>query len=155
MLEGPPIWIYRLPGTLPRVIFSDHVRVADGEATDRSGRLVNNPEPGRALIDRHTPPSHAYVASEALHRATIVRWSINQVDIEAESENGGILVLHDPYYPGWVASVDGRNVPILRADVLFRGIEVPPGRHRVRFTYEPFSLGNLAGAFARMLHGGL
>jgi hypothetical protein len=43
-------------------------------------------------------------------------------------------------------------VPILRADVLFRGVEVPAGRHRVVFRYAPFALGNLADALKLMLH---
>lgn len=155
LLAGPPVWIYRLPDTLPRVTFSDHVRIVDSEATDRSGHLLNPPESGSVLIDGRTPPSHSYVAGAVSHDACIVAWTINQVDIEANSADGGVLVLHDPYYPGWVATVDGRQVPILRADVLFRGVEVPPGHHHVRFTYEPFSLGNLEDAFARLLRGGL
>jgi uncharacterized membrane protein YfhO len=58
----------------------------------------------------------------------------------------GVLVLHAPYYPGWIATIDGKRVPMLRADVLFRGVEVPPGRHQVRFDYRPFSLENLRSA---------
>ena len=57
-----------------------------------------------------------------------------------------MLALHDTWYPGWVAEIDGKRAPILRADVLFRGVEVPAGRHRVVFRYAPFSLDNLADA---------
>jgi uncharacterized membrane protein YfhO len=55
----------------------------------------------------------------------------------------GYLVLNDPYHPWWRASVDGRDAPILRANVLFRAVPVPAGRHRVEFAFEP-----LSGAFA-------
>jgi hypothetical protein len=37
---------------------------------------------------------------------------------------------------------------VLRADVLFRGVEVPPGRRRVVFRFRPFSFENLSNAFA-------
>lgn len=64
---------------------------------------------------------------------------------------GGMLVLHELYYPGWIAEIDGRDARILRADVLFRGVEVPPGRHNVVFRFAPSSFGNLAGALAAAL----
>ena len=64
----------------------------------------------------------------------------------AHSTAGGILVVHEAYYPGWVAEVDGQPARILRTNVLFRGVEVGEGRHRVVFRFEPFSLSNLRDA---------
>jgi uncharacterized membrane protein YfhO len=58
----------------------------------------------------------------------------------------GLLVLHDTYYPGWIAEVDGKSAPIFQADVLFRAIELPAGTHRVTFRFAPFSLANLRAA---------
>ena len=70
---------------------------------------------------------------------------------EADSERGGMLALHETWYPGWVAEIDGRKAPVLRADVLFRGVEVPAGRHDVVFRFAPFSLDNLASALSLAL----
>jgi hypothetical protein len=53
---------------------------------------------------------------------------------------GGYLVNTDTYYPGWRAYVDGRPAPLYRANVAFRAVLVPPGRHTVTFRYEPRSL---------------
>jgi uncharacterized membrane protein YfhO len=36
--------------------------------------------------------------------------------------------------------VDGRETRILGGNFVFRAIEVPQGRHRVEFTYEPLAL---------------
>ena len=59
--------------------------------------------------------------------------------IEARTARGGLLVLADTYYPGWTATVDGRAQPILRANVMQRGVAVPPGAHRVVFEFRPES----------------
>jgi hypothetical protein len=44
------------------------------------------------------------------------------------------------------------RAPILRADVLFRGLELPPGAHRVVFRFAPFSVDNLRDALRLVLH---
>ena len=62
-----------------------------------------------------------------------------------------MLVLHETYYPGWVAEIDGQPARILRADVLFRGVEVPPGQRKVVFRFAPLSFDNLASALASAL----
>lgn len=87
-------------------------------------------------------------------RVVVDRPNPNSVVINATSAASGILVLTDTYYPGWKAFLDGREVPILRANYLFRGIELPQGSHQVRFTYEPFSFWlGVALAVAALLIG--
>ena len=70
----------------------------------------------------------------------------NDVSLAVETDRNSVLVLHDIYYPGWEAYVDGERRPILRANLLFRGVEVPPGRHRVEFRFRPLSVDNLVAA---------
>ena len=71
--------------------------------------------------------------------ANIKRYGSNEVVIETNSSGPGLLVLTDPYYPGWTAYVDGSKTKIFRTDYTFRGVFVPAGRHSVTFTYFPDS----------------
>jgi hypothetical protein len=45
------------------------------------------------------------------------------------------LLQRDAWYPGWRARVDGREVPIARADVLFRAVALSPGEHEVELSF--------------------
>ena len=80
-------------------------------------------------------------------------WRPDRTEVEVDNKQPGILVVHEAYYPGWVAEIDGQPARILRTNVLFRGVEVGEGRHHVVFRFEPFSLANLrdalVGALAR------
>ena len=64
------------------------------------------------------------------------------------------LVLSDSYYPGWEAEVDGVPVPIHRANMAFRAVVVPEGKHTVEFRYRPDSFYYGAGVSAFTLVAG-
>ncbi|HKA07534.1 MAG TPA: YfhO family protein, partial [Gemmataceae bacterium] len=66
----------------------------------------------------------------------------NEVTIELDGKSAGLLVLTDPWYPGWVCRIDGTEVPIWRADYAFRGVIVPEGSREVVFRFEPRSYRN-------------
>jgi hypothetical protein len=151
---GPQVWIYRLRDPTPRLKFTRRIQVADADATGANGALLVNPSPDRVLIDDDTPPSRSYPAQEQTRAGTarIVSWRPDRIEIETQSELGGLLALHETYYPGWTAEIDGVSARILRADVLFRGVEVPAGRHRVVFRFMPFALDNLIDALKLVLH---
>ena len=63
-----------------------------------------------------------------------------RVEIEASTPAPALLVLADLHFPGWRVEVDGEPRPLLRADYLLRAVALAPGRHRVRFTYRPWTL---------------
>jgi hypothetical protein len=85
----------------------------------------------------------------------VISENSTQTEIQIVTDHPGWLVQADVWYPGWSARVDGRKAPVLRADVLFRAVEVPAGTHKVLIQYQPllFYLGiagtlfTLAGLF--------
>ncbi len=48
------------------------------------------------------------------------------------------LLNSDAYYPGWYAYIDGARTPIMRANDVFKAIQVPAGTHRVQFVFRPW-----------------
>jgi uncharacterized membrane protein YfhO len=77
--------------------------------------------------------------------ARLLRYANTEVVVEVEAPAGGILLLNDVWQPWWRADIDGAEAEILKADVIFRAVVCPRGRHVVRFSFHPF-----AGAFAEM-----
>ena len=129
-------FIYENPRALPRVMFLHDYRVVDFEELIRSGWPAGV-DPKRTLLLDHAPP-HPPAGPAGEGTARIVDYKNTEVTVDVESDTGGFLLLTDAWHPWWRAEVDGVPAPILKADVLFRAVEVGSGRHRIRFTFHPF-----------------
>jgi len=116
-----------VPGVAPLPVGREAIARAMTSTDFRRVALVESPE----ALD--TTPG----GGDTFRPATVVSYRPDRVEVEAEGP--GLLVLADPWYPGWTARVDGRPAPIHRADDLFRGVSLPPGRHGVAFLFRPRS----------------
>jgi hypothetical protein len=72
-------------------------------------------------------------------QAHISERSANSVVIDARVACLGMLILADTWYPGWIATVDGRPEPIHQANLALRGVVLEQGDHRIEFHYQPAS----------------
>jgi hypothetical protein len=132
----PDAYVYENPRALPRVMFVHDYRVVDFETMIRSGWPAAV-DPRRTLLLDHAP-AHPPGGSAGDGTAQIVTYANTEVTVDVEAASGGFLLLNDVWHPWWRAEVDGVPAPILKADVLFRAVQVEPGRHRIRFVFHPF-----------------
>jgi hypothetical protein len=100
-------------------------------------------DPRHTVLLASRPPG--VTASLAGGTARIVSYRNTEIVVEADAPNGGLVVLNDVWHPWWRATVDGAPAEILKANVLFRAVVVPAGKHTVRFSFHPF-----AGALAQL-----
>jgi hypothetical protein len=132
--------IYRNERALPRLFLVGRQQViGDAEAQLRA---VTHPRfDGRrvAVTERRLPGLAEGPGPAAGGSARFEEYEPDRVVAQARAERRSLLVLSDVHYPGWKASVDGRDVPIERVDYMLRGVMVPAGTHRVEFRYEPAS----------------
>lgn len=159
---GAGMYIYRLGRAEPRAYVADRIKPIDGEQAIADHRTPDYERGVEAMVEE----AHVAHLSGALSAraprppragqfAAIRHYEENRVVVEATSAEGGLLVLHDLFYPGWRAQVDGVAAPIVKADLLFRGVEIPPGRHTVTFAFEPLSVDNLKAALQTALTAAL
>jgi hypothetical protein len=152
VMAGPRAWIYKLRHPAPRVQLATRVRVADADAFAAQKRYMLDVSGGEVWVDDDDRLGATYAAAAVQQgRADIVSWHADKVEVAVESPTAAVLTLNAPWYPGWQVEVNGDRKPLLRANVLFRGVEVAAGRSLVTFTYRPFSLENLTDAALRTL----
>lgn len=67
----------------------------------------------------------------------ITRFSPNKVSLETNLTQPQFLVYNDTFHAFWRAYIDGKEVILHRANLAFKGVGVPQGRHKVEFRFEP------------------
>lgn len=68
-------------------------------------------------------------------QVNITTYHPTEIVMTIQTDKAGFVVLTDAYYPNWSALVDGVDVPIYRADVMFRAVWVDAGTHQVTMRY--------------------
>lgn len=151
------MYIYKLRPSIPRAYFAINAKSVDSEAIIDGDAIPDFDHDHEVLIDENSPEklirtySAGVTTTSANSTVAIKTMRANYSVIEVETDQAGLLVLHDIYYPGWRASIDGTPTPIYRANILFRAIEMPKGKHTVRFEYAPFSKENLVSALKSLI----
>jgi hypothetical protein len=140
--KGRDAVIYRNKKALPRVFVVGRQRTVGSERE----ALVAATAPGFdgrrvAVTERELPglPQDDGGGAAAAGSARLVSYEPERVVARASASRAGLLVLTDLDYPGWKATVDGRDVPIERVNYLLRGVPLSAGTHEVEFRYEPAS----------------
>jgi hypothetical protein len=98
---------------------------------DRRGELVlaeeDVGEVPAALRAQHAPRVDANLEDRTL--------SSLRLSVDAPSE--GYLVVNEGWFPGWVATVDGHDARVLRANAIMQAVEVSGGKHVVEMRFRP------------------
>ncbi len=141
----------RTPGAMRKR--TEQVLFPEGKPRDwRRMAVIETDEP-LAPVPEMLPDNGA-AARGAPERVEIVHEDPLCVEIDADLERAGVVVLADLWYPGWELTVHSddasRRAPILRANRVMRGAALSAGHHRLVFRYRPTSvfLGATISGFA-------
>ena len=126
---------------LPRAYAVGHYVISESEEAPLSAIRASDAFNGDTVVLEGAQPGFppGNRANKAGH-VTIERYAANNVTLTVSLRESAIVVLTDAYYPGWRAQANGNEIPIYRANSVFRAVELPPGEHRVEFSYRPTSL---------------
>jgi hypothetical protein len=118
-----------------------------------AARVVRGDEEAlRALVSPSLDPAREVVLSEGAAelpaaaegarppRVRIDRIGADRMTLAVEAAAPACVVMVDAWSPGWSARVDGLPSAVLRANLAFRAVAVPAGRHEVELRYRPRSL---------------
>jgi hypothetical protein len=135
-------YIYENPRALPRALFVGSWQHANFDALRASGNWPQF-DPTLTVLLENAPDDYAFVQatrpSTRTSSVAITHYENTKVVLEVDAAQSGFVVLHDVWHPWWTVDVDGRDAPILRANILFRAVQVAAGHHVLTFEFKPIS----------------
>jgi hypothetical protein len=141
MVDFGDLRLFARPAPVPRSLLVFDASVADDQA---ALAFMARPQfdPNRQII---LSPEHAAPVQQSLRTAVPVEplvMGAHRWQARVSLSEPGYLLQREAWYPGWRARVDGVEVPVLRANLLYRAIRLEPGEHSVEFYFE-------SGSYAR------
>jgi hypothetical protein len=152
--------IYENQAVLPRAFIVHQAEVVRDDAQAIALMRSADFDPRQKLVrlagEGESPGLTTAGQSSPQDSAIIVSYEPEQVEIATTLDSPGWLVLTDTYYPGWQVSVEGQLAEILQANIMFRAVALPAGKHTVVFEFKPRSLqiGMLVSGMALLVLGG-
>jgi hypothetical protein len=139
VLSQNDYYVYENNHVLPKAWFADQVVLA--ESPREAFEMVL---PGQGFDPSQTAIVESFENIEASEdpgaEIEILLYTARRMEFELRRSTPGFLVLSEIYYPpGWIARLNGEEIPIYKTNYLLRGFEIPVGEHHLELEFHPRS----------------
>ncbi len=138
LFTGRKFEIYRNNQNLPRAFMVYNFEVISEDSLILERLKSSEFDPSKTVILEKPPQVKPKITEDIKWRIKIIRYLPNKIEIEAETEVPGFLVLSENWYPFWKVKIDGKEKEVYRAYYTLRAVELSKGKHRIIFYFDSF-----------------
>ncbi len=137
-------YLYRNKSYFPRITITPQANAifmnSDGKAGQNLLEKVLSPEfdPTKQTViedsnfSKTTKDNNPFIANYKIRS-----YDPQNIVVQVESTSDAFFAMSDTYYPGWGATVDGKEAKVERANFAFKAVAVPAGNHIVAMKFQP------------------
>ncbi|MDR2423846.1 MAG: YfhO family protein [Prevotellaceae bacterium] len=137
-----PQQILQNPNAMGNAWFVDEIKWVNS-ADEEIAALADFDPRRTAVIDKSFETDalkNLSFVADSVSSIKLVEYNPNKLIYETNTLSEKLAVLSEIYYPkGWHAYIDGKEIPIWRANYVLRTILVPEGKHTVELRFAPSS----------------
>ena len=122
--------------------FVDEIKWVNN-ADEEMAALSNFSAQKTAVIDKRFEKEltkNQLTPKDSLSSIVLTTYEPNKLVFEVDAKKDEFAVFSDIYYEGWKATIDGKELPIVRANYILRAAEIPAGKHTLEFSFNPTSI---------------
>lgn len=76
---------------------------------------------------------------QGTYKIAFIKYSSGYIKLQCTTSQPGLFFISNTYFPGWHASVDGKETKVIRTDYAFQGLWLTQGSHTIELNYSPSS----------------
>jgi len=111
---------------------------------DEEIKAVGNFNPrATAFVDERFKQYFSNTKQDSTGSIKLTQYKPNHLTYESNSPTGQVAIFSEIYYRGnedWKSYVDGQETPHFRANYVLRAMNVPSGKHKIEFKFQPKSV---------------
>ena len=147
-----PIGVSRNPNNFGNVWFTNNIINAEDSKTellslDKIDLKVNSISQNDYLKDKS-------FKLDTLNTISLISRNANKLIYKSDANSDQFAIFSEAfYYKGWQAYIDDKPVDHYKVNYLLRGMEIPKGKHNIRFEFKPkvVQTGSLISIFAYLM----
>ncbi|MFZ4056836.1 MAG: YfhO family protein [Ferruginibacter sp.] len=124
-------------GALGNCWFVKGVKWVNGPAEEMTALNSFNPADTAVVDNSFKTQLAGFVAADSTSSIKQTAFENMKISYESNSSQSNVAVFSEIYYKDWKATIDGKAVPIAKANYVLRALLVPAGKHTIEFTFEP------------------
>lgn len=125
------------PGALGNVWFVKAVKFVNGPVAEMKALDSFHPADTAIVEDSFKSAVGTYSAGDSSDYIRQVKFDNDEIDYESNSSSNRIAIFSEIFYKDWKAYIDGKPAPIFKANYVLRGLNIPAGKHEIKFKFEP------------------
>ena len=125
------------PGALGNCWFVKGVKFVKGPVEEMKALDNFDPKDTAVVDDSFKNIITAFAPADS--SASIRQTSFDNMEIKYESNSNAanVAVFSEIFYKDWQATIDGKEVPVAKANYVLRALAVPAGKHSIDFKFVP------------------
>lgn len=117
--------------------FVKGVKYVDGPVNEMKALDNFNPKDTAVIDNSFKSIVGAFTPADSSSTIKQVAFDNMEIKYESNSNAANLAVFSEIFYKDWNAYIDGKKVPIAKADYVLRALVIPAGKHSIDFKFEP------------------
>ena len=129
--------LFEFKGALPRAKLYSNWLVSTNDTANLKTLASPQFDPSNMVVISTPQSSLAASSTNGTDAGTVEyrNYSTKHIAFDVDAKTTDVLLVNDKYDADWKVTIDGKPASVLRCNYLMRGVQVPPGKHQVEFTY--------------------